>query len=187
VVPFVITIDAAIGHDDAAVLCEHFWIGIRPGSGAGRCAGCRIGGLCSDCRRIRGPSLVTEDWTRGCFFLQGQSWRQRAARGQLNRHGGYKHGVHCVRCLHRPCRCLCPGCGSPGLAGHRCRLDCRQVMRNVSITIGHESQITTDAAVLCRPSQRPAIVVRRLTLGLPPSAGPSLWWAPGWPPAGAQK
>ncbi|MFM7173458.1 MAG: hypothetical protein ACKO4U_10550, partial [Caldilinea sp.] len=34
VVPFVITIDAAIGHDDAAVLCEHFWIGIRPGSGA---------------------------------------------------------------------------------------------------------------------------------------------------------
>ncbi|MFM7582117.1 MAG: hypothetical protein ACKO9F_05240, partial [Caldilinea sp.] len=42
VVPFVITIDAAIGHDDAAVLCEHFWIGIRPGSGAERCAGCRI-------------------------------------------------------------------------------------------------------------------------------------------------
>ena len=31
VVPFVITIDAAIGHDDAAVLCEHFWMGIGQG------------------------------------------------------------------------------------------------------------------------------------------------------------
>jgi hypothetical protein len=31
VVPFVITIDAALGHDDAAVLCEHFWMGIGQG------------------------------------------------------------------------------------------------------------------------------------------------------------
>lgn len=31
VVPHVVTLDAAIGHDDAAVLCEHFWTGIGRG------------------------------------------------------------------------------------------------------------------------------------------------------------
>ncbi len=35
-----------------------------------------------------------------------------------------------------------------------------QASRNVSITMGHKSQITTDADVSCRQSQRPAIVVR---------------------------
>ena len=32
VVPHVVTLDAAIGHDDAAVLCEHFWTGIGQGA-----------------------------------------------------------------------------------------------------------------------------------------------------------
>jgi len=31
VVPHVVTLDEAIGHDDAAVLCEHFWSGIGSG------------------------------------------------------------------------------------------------------------------------------------------------------------
>ena len=31
VVPCVVTLDEAIGHDDAAVLCEHFWTGIGQG------------------------------------------------------------------------------------------------------------------------------------------------------------
>jgi len=33
VVPYVVTLDEAIGHDDAAVLCEHFWTGIGKGEG----------------------------------------------------------------------------------------------------------------------------------------------------------
>jgi hypothetical protein len=33
VVPHVVTLDEAIGHDDAAVLCEHFWTGIGKGDG----------------------------------------------------------------------------------------------------------------------------------------------------------
>ena len=35
VVPYVVTLDEAIGHDDAAVLCEHFWTGIGKGEGPG--------------------------------------------------------------------------------------------------------------------------------------------------------
>ena len=31
VVPYVVTLDEAIGHDDAAVLCEHFWTAIGRG------------------------------------------------------------------------------------------------------------------------------------------------------------
>ena len=33
VVPYVVTLNEAIGHNDAAVLCEHFWTGIGRGEG----------------------------------------------------------------------------------------------------------------------------------------------------------
>jgi hypothetical protein len=56
VVPHVVTLDAAIGHDDAAVLCKHFWTGI----GQGATPACALAGALAACAPVVGEYVVRQ-------------------------------------------------------------------------------------------------------------------------------